>query len=42
MADSLPKACVILGAGASFDVLNEGVRVGDFKWRPPLAIYCPV
>jgi hypothetical protein len=34
---TLPKACVILGAGASFDVRGEGSPVMDDKLRPPLA-----
>ena len=33
---TLPKACVILGAGASFDVWDRGTSVIDEKWKPPL------
>ncbi len=36
-SDPLPKACVILGAGASHDVLNEASLVKSSVWRPPLA-----
>jgi hypothetical protein len=35
--NSLPKACVILGAGASHDAVNQGSRIRDARWRPPLA-----
>ena len=31
------KVCVILGAGASFDVRNEGSPTIRGEWRPPLA-----
>ena len=33
----MKKACVILGAGASHDVHNQGWYVNDAKWKPPLA-----
>ena len=36
-AENLPKACVILGAGASHDVRNEGSLVGNEDLQPPLA-----
>ena len=32
----LPKACVILGAGASH-AIHAGSPVGDLSFRPPLA-----
>ena len=35
--DTLPKACVILGAGASFDVRGEGSPAIRPEFRPPLA-----
>lgn len=35
---SLSKACVIIGAGASYDVAGEGVPVFNDSWRPPLAV----
>ena len=34
---SRPKAVVVVGAGASHDVANEGVRGWDQRWKPPLA-----
>jgi len=36
--NELPKACVILGAGASHDVHGEGSRIINNDYRPPLAI----
>ena len=36
--NSLQKICVILGAGASHDVLNDGTKLKDPNWKPPLAI----
>ena len=33
----LPKACVILGAGASYDVWDRGALTRDPKLKPPLA-----
>ena len=33
-----PKLCVILGAGASFDVWNEGSPKINEAWRAPLAL----
>ena len=33
----MKKACVILGAGASHDVHNQGWYVNDPVWKPPLA-----
>jgi hypothetical protein len=35
--NTLPKACVILGAGASFDVRGEGSPAISSAFRPPLA-----
>ena len=37
MVAGLPKVCVILGAGASWDVANEGSHIKAKEWRPPLA-----
>ena len=31
------KVCVILGAGASYDVANDGAPINDKELRPPLA-----
>ena len=33
----MKKACVIVGAGASHDVHNQGWYVNDGRWKPPLA-----
>ena len=33
----LPKARVILGAGACHDVWNGGAPITDSSWQPPLA-----
>ena len=38
MTEQRPKACVILGAGASHDVWNPGSPPADEAYRPPLAI----
>lgn len=38
MTEQRPKACVILGAGASHDVWNPGSPPADESYRPPLAI----
>ncbi len=35
---SLSKVCVIIGAGASYDVAGEGAPIFDIDWRPPLAV----
>jgi hypothetical protein len=35
--EALPKACVILGAGASHDVHDSGSVVRLMDWQPPLA-----
>lgn len=35
--DTLPKACVILGAGASYDVWDRGATLINKEFRPPLA-----
>ena len=37
MTDPFPKACVILGAGASHDVRNDGSPEEHREWKPPLA-----
>ncbi|GAJ08050.1 unnamed protein product, partial [marine sediment metagenome] len=34
---SLSKACVVLGAGASYDVAGEGSPLINANFRPPLA-----
>lgn len=34
----MKKACVILGAGASFDCASEGSQIHNEAWRPPLTI----
>ena len=36
-AEPRPKACVILGAGASNDIAAHGAPVLDKAWQPPLA-----
>lgn len=38
LTESVEKACVILGAGASYDVRGEGSPVINDDFRPPLAI----
>lgn len=35
--DNLPKACVIIGAGASHDVKGEGSPIIELEFQPPLA-----
>lgn len=37
-SEQLTKVCVILGAGASFDVANYGSQVLNNGFRPPLAV----
>ena len=37
MPDKMPKACVIIGAGASHDVWNEGAAHVNIPWQPLLA-----
>lgn len=37
MMNEYPKACVILGAGASFDIKDNGAPFIDKEWQPPLA-----
>ena len=37
MSEKLPKACVILGAGASFDAQNQGSPEISEEYRSPLA-----
>lgn len=36
--NTYPKACVILGAGAAFDIHGEGSQIIRDEYRPPLAI----
>ena len=36
--NAYPKACVILGAGAAYDIHGEGSEIIDDEYRPPLAI----
>ena len=35
--EDLPKACVILGAGASHDISGEGAPIKQADFRPPLS-----
>jgi len=37
ITENKPKICIILGAGASFDVHGQGSVIKDGAWRPPLA-----
>jgi len=37
MTTTKKKACVILGAGASYDVANDGAPIRNPELRPPLA-----
>ncbi len=37
--NTYPKACVILGAGASYDIHGEGSQIIHNEYRPPLAIH---
>ncbi|MBT5775544.1 MAG: hypothetical protein HOH95_14350, partial [Dehalococcoidia bacterium] len=35
--DELPRAVVVLGAGASADAASNGQLIKDNGWRPPVA-----
>lgn len=37
MTDQFNKVCVVLGAGAAYDVWNGSTRIRSGEWRPPLA-----
>lgn len=36
--DTYPKACVILGAGASHDIYDAGSKILNLDWQPPLTV----